>query len=423
MKEHLKKLMAQRKAKYEKMQALLNLAKKEERSFTEDEQKEYDSLDKEYDSLSADIERTEKQIKRDEELNRTQKPPLVGAGEKKERNPNDIPVDKQRYSLMRAINAMVTGNWEKAKYEREISLQIADNLGKEARGLFVPLTIQRDIMATKPGTGLSDAGALVGTDHRDDLFIDSLKASSFVVANGAHVITRLVENLDIPRSLGGITFTWVDENGEGSESAMNLDSVAMKPKTITGSVPITRRLIKQSSPAVEELILNDIKSGIALSIDKAVLRGAGGVEPTGILNTTGVNTVTIADTDKGVPTFAEAVAFETALADDNALVDNAIYVTTPAINGAMKTTPIDSGSGIMLNTNNMVNGYKAIGTTLMPSKKVLFGNFGDVIIGMWGTMDIVADTATMASKGGVVLRVFQDIDIAIRHPQSFAVSA
>jgi len=38
-------------------------------------------------------------------------------------------------------------------------------------------------------------------------------------------------------------------------------------------------------------------------------------------------------------------------------------------------------------------------------------------------MDLVVDTATKASSGGLVLRVFQEIDVAIRHPQSFTVSS
>lgn len=42
-------------------------------------------------------------------------------------------------------------------------------------------------------------------------------------------------------------------------------------------------------------------------------------------------------------------------------------------------------------------------------------------MGMWDVLDIMPDTATYAKRAGLVIRVFQDIDVAIRHSESFAV--
>ena len=426
MEKYLQELMAKRAEAAAKLRELLSKAIDESRELTEDEK----ALEKQYEDEIAKTEemiaKVERQIELDKELSQRANTPLVATPTKKEQkerksNPADVEVDKQRYSLFRAINAMVTGDWSGAEYERELSLKIADNLGREARGLFVPLSVQRDVMATTSGTGFVDAGALVGTEHRDDLFIESLRATSFVVENGARVLPNLIGNVDIPRALGGVEFTWLGEDENATDSAGNYDTVSLSPKTVAGAVPITRRLQKQSSPAVENLIMTDIRAGIGLAIDKAVLVGAGGKEPTGILNTTGVSVVSVADADKKL-TFAEAVEFETKLAEANALRGNPIYVTTPTIAGAAKTTPIDSGSGIMLNTNNQINGYKVVPTTLITEKTTIFGNFNDVIIGMWGVLDIMVDTATKAASGGIVLRVFQDVDVAIRHPKSFAKS-
>lgn len=421
MNKYLEKLLAQRKEKADAMRALLAVAESDNnRSLTQDEATQYDALNKDIDSINADIKRTETQIKLDAELNQPQRNALTSSRE----NPADIPVDIKRYSLLRAVNAQITGNWDEAQYERECSLRIADNLKRDAKGIFVPYEVQRAVMATGAGAGFVDAGALVGTDHRDDLFVESLQADSFVVANGAKVLTGLVGDIDIPRALGGVSFTWVDEDGSPTDSAMNIDSIRMTPKTIAGSIPITRRLLKQSSPAVESLLQNDIRQGVALAIDAAVVGGDGaGGKPTGILYTTGVSTQTIANTITHVPTFEEVVGFETKLAESNALRGTLIYATTPAIAGATKVTPIDAGSGVMLNTKNEMNGYRVVSSTLVPSNKIIFGNFSDVVIGMWGVMDIVVDTAAKAASGGIVLRVFQDIDVAIRHPQSFCISA
>ncbi len=60
------------------------------------------------------------------------------------------------------------------------------------------------------------------------------------------------------------------------------------------------------------------------------------------------------------------------------------------------------------------------GTSAGICSALLFGNFNDVIIGMWGGLDIKVDDITLGDQGGLVLRVFQDIDIAIRRAESFA---
>ena len=425
MNEHLKKLLAQRKVKAEAMKALLATAEADEhRSLSEDEATQYDAMNVELDTINSDIKRTETQIKIDKELDEPQRGALSGNNTDSKDNPSDIPVDVKRYSLLRAVAAQVSGNWDDAEYERECSIAIADNLGREAKGIFVPYEVQRSVMATGAGAGFTDASALVGTGHMDNLFIKSLQADSLVIANGGQVLTGLVGDIDIPRALGGVSFTWVDEDGDATDSNVNLDSIRMSPKTIIGAVPITRRLLKQSSPAVESLIQNDIRMGVALAIDTVVLTGDGlAGKPTGITSTTGVATQVIADTTNKVPTFEEAVGFETELAGANALRGNLAYVTTPLIAGKTKTTKLDEGSGIMLNVDGKMNGYSVIGTTLMPVGKTIFGNFSDIVIGMWGVMDIVVDTAAKASSGGIVLRVFQDIDVAVRHPQSFCITA
>ena len=187
---------------------------------------------------------------------------------------------------------------------------------------------------------------------------------------------------------------------------------------------MTRKLLKQSDPSVEAIIRQDLILGAALAIDTAVITGTGANgQPTGIINTAGVNTVTIADVTDFSPTFAESVEFETALATDNALRGSLKWLTTPAINGKLKVSPIDAGSGLMVNSAGVVNGYGMIGSSLVPTQRVIFGNFNDVIIGMWGVLDVEVDKAALAASGGLVLRVFQDVDVAIRHAESFAIDA
>ena len=57
----------------------------------------------------------------------------------------------------------------------------------------------------------------------------------------------------------------------------------------------------------------------------------------------------------------------------------------------------------------------------VPAKYILFGNWADLILGYWGGLDINTDTATLSTSGGVRVVTLQDIDVAIRHAESFAV--
>jgi HK97 family phage major capsid protein len=52
---------------------------------------------------------------------------------------------------------------------------------------------------------------------------------------------------------------------------------------------------------------------------------------------------------------------------------------------------------------------------------MLFGNFSDLIIGQWGVLDVLVDPYTLGTSGGIRIRVMQDVDVAIRHAESFAV--
>jgi len=328
------------------------------------------------------------------------------------------------YSLMRAIRALASNDWSKAGLEREASIAISEQLGRDPNGFFVPWEIQnrnyglqkRDMTV---GTD-ADGGYLVGTDHMS--FIDYLYANMVCAKLNCQTIEGLVGNVDIPRLDGGAAFTWVAEEGTSTDDDGVLGTVALSPKTIAGSVPISRRLLKQSSPSVEMVIQRHLGRNAARTIDLAMLQGTGlSNQPTGIASTSGVGTSTIASA--GTPTWAELVEFETDVAAANGLMGTLAYVVTAAVMGNMKVTTKDSGSGRFLMENGMANGYPVEVSTLLAANSIIFGNFEDVMLGMWGVLDLSADTATLASSGGLVLRAFQDVDVGVAHAGSFSVNA
>jgi HK97 family phage major capsid protein len=322
------------------------------------------------------------------------------------------------YSIMKAVRAAVTGDWKDAGLERETSIEIADKLGKEARGFYVPYDVQARTMTAGTDTA---GGYLVGTDHLAGSFIDRLRAQSIIGRMGATMLPGLVGDVDIPKLTGGATFYWIAEDADVTDSDGTLGSVVLNPKTVAGSVPMSRRLLKQSAPSVEAMMMNDLVIGASLAIDIAAMEGDGVNKPTGIVNVSGVNTQTVSSA--GAPTWAELVGFETEVNSDNALVGSLGYATTPAVSGTLKTTAKDSGSGLFLMDQDRANGYQVVTSSQLTANRIIFGNFSDVIVGMWGVLDIAPDAAAKAASGGLVLRVFQDVDVAVRHAESFCINA
>jgi len=332
----------------------------------------------------------------------------------------------KRYSLFNAVRALARKDWKGAEFEYECSEALEDQIGRSARGLFVPWEIQRDwntdSQRATPPMNTIDQADLVDTQYMGNQLIDTLRPRSVALRAGVVTMGGLVGNVEIPRKTINAAFGWLGEDDDQADTDIKTGMLTLTPRIIGGGVPITRSLLKQSSLDAENFVRMDIERGIALAIDIGILNGSGAAnQPTGILNTTGVGTVTISSA--GDPTWAEAVAFETDVAEANADVGTLYYITRPAVVGNMKVKSKDSGSGRYVMENNQVNGYDVLRTTQLPTNTILFGNFADTILAMWGVLDITVDRATKAKSGGIVLRAFQDADVGVRHGASYSKNA
>ena len=110
---------------------------------------------------------------------------------------------------------------------------------------------------------------------------------------------------------------------------------------------------------------------------------------------------------------------------DDADVGNLGYVTTASLASTLKQTEIVATTGTMIWTANgeaegRMNGYRSMTSNLMPAGYVLFGNWSDLLIGLWSGLDFVVDPYTRAAYGDIIITVYQDVDIAVRHGESFA---
>ena len=331
--------------------------------------------------------------------------------------------ETDRFSLVRAIHALANPTdrraQESAAFEFECSRAAAEQYGRAAQGIMLPAEVLRN---WKRDLNSADEAALFTDDFRGGDFIDVLRNASSVMQAGARMLGGLSGDVKIPKKTAAAAAAWIaTEGGASSESEMTVGSVSLTPKTLGAFTDVTRQLLIQSSLDVEALIRDDLASAIALTIDLGALSGSGSSgQPTGIKNTSGINTVDFGTAPDLVPTFAQVVAMETAVAEDNALMGNLAYIMPAAMVGALKTTEKASNTAqFVVEPGGTVNGYRAIVSNQCASGDAYFGNFADLLVGMFGGLDIVVDPYTASTSGTVRVVALQSCDVAVRHAVSF----
>lgn len=358
---------------------------------------------------------------------------LKAISEKQEKAKQDVsatlgmePKEQKRYSLHRAINAAVSGDWSKAGLELEASRSVEKQFGRSAKGFFVPMDMlyyKRDV------DWYTEKTDTVKTIFAGESFIDMLYKRLLVKSLGCMTLDGIVGNVDIPRLSGGATVYWANnegsENTAVTESTPTFDKISLTPKSMGAIVDVSKLLLNQSSLSVENILLTDMSRAIAIALDTAALSGSGASgEPTGILaaSVTGKNFASGA-----TPQFSDLVNMETEIAVENADIGNLAYVTNPRVRGLLKqTTKVASSTYpvYIWGDDNTINGYKAHVTMAIDevanTSSMIFGNWADLILCFFAPgLDITVDPYTLAKTRLVSLICYQDIDVGIRHLKSF----
>lgn len=350
--------------------------------------------------------------------------------------------EQRRYSLVRALNASMSGNWQNAGFEREVSQELSRRMGRESTGFFMPTNLpfvqgSRDYLAGEAAKG----GNLIATNLLAGSFIEALRAKAVVLKLGATMMSGLVGKVEIPKQSGVSTTSWIAENGKVEASNATFNKVALDMKTIAARSFISRNLLLQSSIDVENFVRMELIKSIALGIDLAAISGSGtSGQPKGIANQTGIKVIACG-TNGGQISFDHLIDMETEVAKSNADVLNMAYLANAATIGALKKLKDGNNNyiwktiadgfknsipgevnGYPVARSNQVRGNLTKGTSSGVCNELFFGDWSSLIIGEWGVLELLPNpySATAYESGGVEIRALQSLDIAVRHPESFA---
>lgn len=346
--------------------------------------------------------------------------------------------ETQAFSLSRAIEACAAQNWTQAGFEAECSRAIQQKLNRNPspNRFFVPWEVQersnrtpvealayelmkRDLTVAAAGNG----GYLKETANVG--FIELLRNKSVLMNMGAMRLSGLVGDVTIPKQSATGSATWLaNESATISEINQTFVQVALSPKNVGGYTEISRQLLLQSNPYVEGLVMSDLAAVVALDIDAKGLNGSGASgQPTGILNTSGIGSVTGTSLD-----YADIVEFQTDVFAGNALTGNSGYVTTGAVAGLLKARVKFSSTASPIWNGRLdsadVDGYRGMASNQMPSATMLFGDFGlGVVIAEWGVLEVEVNPYANFQAGIVGVRAIASVDIGVRYPTAFSAAS
>lgn len=398
------------------MRSINAAAEKESRDYTDAEDTRHKALKTELGGLDRQIERARDLADAERAAPAILHSGRLGDGRYEER--------ARQFSLLKAINARCGDVDVDVGFEREISSEVQRRSGRKFSGIAVPdeyFQVERRTLLVG-----STAASLYPEQHRDDLFIDVLRARLIVGQLGATVLDNLVGDQDIPRQVTSSTAQWVAEDGSLSETDMTIDDVTLAPKTVGAVTSYSRRTLINALPAIENLVRSDLSAVIASAIDQKALLGDGtGNTPTGVANATGVNSGSLS-----TPTWAQVLAMISAVQGRNADLGTFAWAMAPdAVAKLRSTVRVATTDSVMLmESQNTLAGYPVAVSTVLttgdsPDKStVLVGVWNQLLVGYWSGTDVLVNPfeTTAYLKGRVLVRAMRDVDVAVRHGESFA---
>lgn len=404
----LTELKESRSDKIGRMSAINECADRENRDLRADERKEFDAIDAEVRQINERIGRAEKIA----EFERLQEPgELVGGAE--------MHRELRGYNVAKAITESMNGAL--SGLEAEVDQELGK--GREVRGFMMPVAEiiggpeTRALTTAAPGAG--PGSNLIATDlaaisdrRRPNLAIERL---------GATVIPGLTGNMDMPRLTVSGSASWVAEHTNATGTDPQFGKKSLTPKTVTAEYEVSRRMLLQSSTALEPLLRRDLGFLLAQALDSVAIQGGGTNEPTGILADGDVSSVTGGAFDSDIA--ADLIA---ALDTDDVTGTRAFLTNPTVMQAARKTKDADSRvipiaelfHNERVETSTQVPGDIGVGSD---KNALIYGEWASLYLGYWSGIDVLVNPyhADVASKGGALLHAFLDADVVVRHPEGF----
>ena len=424
----LKKLLDLQGQKRERAKQILDVCTAENRSLS-------DTEDSESETLVVELQKLERQISNVRALGEASAMPVdmdIQNVRGSEKDKKDI----ASFSFQRAINSTESGK-KLDGIELEMHQEGVKELqraGKSVSGIAIPelvLNMRSGNTVGVPG----DGGSTVYTEYKG--FREFYKNALILEELGTTVLTGLQGNLSYVIESSQIKASWEDEIDTASVAKPTFANLTSSPKRLSKALLYSLQLLNQTSIGIESLLQRQIAYALAFAVQDAAITGVttvgGQGNIMGLLGNTDVPTVAMG-TNGALFSYQKAVEMETSVATKDALLGNLAYLTNAGVRGALKTNQKfanSQASDTIMNADGMVNGYKTALSNYIPSNLVkgtsgavcnamIFGDWSQLEIHRWGAIELVVDRITKATNGQVQVVVNDFANVLCVRPTSFS---
>lgn len=285
-------LIAKRKASADSLAALVDKAKAEARSLTDAESADFDRGESEVREFDARISDLDAQIRADE----------AAAEMAKRYAPSGVKVTSEP--------EIYRSGYGGRSYFRDLHLarnkgdhQALDRLARHDRAV----TAEQRALTTTDGAG----GEFVPPTWLVDQFV-RLARPGRVFANlcPSHPLPPGTDSISIPKITSGTAVAVQStQNSAVQQTDLATNSVSSGITTVAGGQTVSLQLIEQSPLNVDDIVLGDLASAYAVSLNQLTLTGSGSAgQPMGALTLSGTNGVTFTSATPTVAQFYSAIA-------------------------------------------------------------------------------------------------------------------
>ena len=339
-----------------------------------------------------------------------------------ERRSMGAPVDKSRTDLESRISLVdaIAAHAEQRSLSGALGEynQEQKRHGVQAKGVLIPHSLfeQRATQTTTTAAGI------VPEDFRADQFVGLLRNSMVVRSLGARVLPNLRGDVVIPRQASTSTAQWLAEGDALTDTGLTFNNITLKPRHVGAITELSRQLLQQSTPAIEDLVRSDFINVVSLAIDKALIHGDGVKEPEGLL-TAAAGTGNLATLN-----WANVLTVLQGLALKN-ITPNA-WLTHPEVATVLRKTLRETGLPGYLLDNGQLAGVPVHVTNQLAKKagtpakgRMILGDFSEMFVGTWGSVDVVTNPFAEGpfSRGAVQVRILTTCDMVPRREDAFTV--
>jgi len=269
------------------------------------------------------------------------------------------------------------------------------------------------VSSIRAGVTTTSAEAVIHTEVLYGAFIDVLRDQGVLKNLPVQTYSGLTSEISLPKLSADFAagFDEVPENGASPEVDPNFSSVVMKPITYSGSVPLSRSVLK-SCPQIESIVTQAIVAGFSQRLETIVMQKI-------------VAAVQVAGKVETVDnySYADIVAAQGALGDEGVAFGNISAVMSPQTKATLRSTLRGANTAaVYLFDDGDLCGVPAYDSKVLAGQNfIILGDFSKVAIGSWGDMELDLDQTSKRAQGAIVARVWHDFAVVLTNPEAFRV--